>query len=137
MRFVRSYLTASLTATIAFLATNAIVVLLQGLGFDALHDFWPMAAIYSLYSLGYTLGLGLLGWMVLRAVHQTSYLAYGLTGLILGFGTIVVSAGFREALGDPFSWMFAFAGVAAALSFRWAYYELPGTGSAPVSRAKA
>ena len=76
----------ALAATIALLSVQSIEVLSSGLGFEVFHDLPVMALIYFVYSLGFTLVLGLLGWGLLRALklrHVAWYVVIGgLCGLL-------------------------------------------------------
>jgi ABC-type branched-subunit amino acid transport system permease subunit len=124
-RFLPAYLAASAAATIATLLVQSAQVLAAGTGFDTFHDILPTTMIYAIYSLCFTLVLGLVGWAILRALHRVGVLAFGIVGAFLGLLTagMWISDGFRWP--NPFLFAFPAAGVAAALTFRSLYYRPP------------
>jgi hypothetical protein len=122
-RFVVAYLSACCAATLATLAVQAVFVLgFWGMGVDVLADAGSVAVIYFVYSLAYTLVLGLVGWAVLRAIGELRIAAFLVIGGLLG----VVAAGATVAFGfdpsNPFLYMFSLAGIAAAYTFHRLYY---------------
>ena len=86
-------------------------------------DMVGLFVFFLIYSFGYTLVLGLVGWSVLRVLGWWSWTAYALVGGVLA--VLIVGVGDREGfeLNNPFLYSFAAAGVAAALTFRSTYYR--------------
>ena len=130
-RFVLGYLAATSVATAAVLVVQIVQVLVAGLGLKALHDLGSTALIYFMYSLPFTLLLGLLGWGALRLLRTTRGLSFAIAGSVLGIlaAGLWVRDGFT--LENPFVYSFAVAGAAAAMTFRRVYFTppLPSSGT--------
>jgi hypothetical protein len=109
-------------ATVMVLTVQSGYVVAWGFGAEVLHDLPDIALVYTIYSLGFTLVLGLAGWLVLRLVGWTGWLSYAITGATLGLlaGGLYFPGGFH--LDNLFLTSFCVAGLAAALTFRAVYY---------------
>jgi ABC-type branched-subunit amino acid transport system permease subunit len=134
VRFLGAYVLAAFAATVTVLIVQSIQVLSWGLGFEAFHDILPTAAIYAVYSLGFTLVLGLVGWLILHLLKWRGLPAYAGVGALLGAiaAGLFVTDGFDRD--NPFLYSWPLAGVLAALTFRAVFYR----GDHPrISRAAA
>ena len=123
VRFLGAYVLAALTATVTVLIVQSIQVLFWGLGLEAFHDILATAAIYAVYSLGFTLVLGLVGWLILHLLKWRGLPAYAGVGALLGVvaAGLFVTDGFDR--GNPFLYSWPLAGVVAALTFRAVFYR--------------
>jgi hypothetical protein len=131
-RFAPAYLVAALAANATFLAYAAIF----GAGFETAEDFLGALIVYQLYSLVFTLALGLPTWFLLTRIGSTSRAGYILGGVIAGGLAGVVDIAhrtidFRSGWAAPF----ALAGAFAAAAFHLVYYRDAVSPSAAVSAA--
>lgn len=131
LRFTYAYIAAAVAATLAFGITNVLIVLSQGLGRSALTGLLPMMALYLVYSLGFTLVLGLVGWGLLRALRLHRAWWYALVGGSLGLAINVTRTRASQWHFTSSHWdldtLYLYpciaAGTAAGYSFFLAYYR--------------
>jgi hypothetical protein len=122
-RFGIAYVGAALAAAAAWLIIYFTAVLWIERDNEALAYIWEVIPVYVIYSFGFTLGLGLIGWGLLVVLKQRSLTAYMAIGGILGFlaGLLGVTNGLTPA--NIYAYGFAGAGIAAAWTFHRLYTD--------------
>lgn len=115
LRLVAGYLFAAVSAMAGALLVDTIAIAGWRGAVEELHNMSSTAVIYGTAALGFTLGLGLVGLLLLTLLRASTWRAYASMGLLLGLVTAVLEDGISGR--NPFAASFAVAGFAAALAF--------------------
>lgn len=130
LRLFAGYLIAAFAASAGALLVDTIAIAGWRGTVEDLHTLASTAVVYGTSALAFTLGLGLVGFLLLKLLKASEWWAYASMGLLLGLLTAVLEDGFSRQ--NSFAAPFGVAGFAAAFAFHRVHRpSTPGRRSTP------